>query len=256
MSTFNPFQLPERAIIAHRGASAHAPENTLAAFRLALEHGAHAIELDALLTRDGEVAVIHDNILGRTTDGRGAVKALEWADLQSLDAGRWFNGDFAGERIPHLRAVLQAVAPHITVNIELKNDAAPFNALAEQVSNLIRETNTAERVFISSFNPLALRRFHQLQPEIPIGLLALGGGAGLGRVAARFVPHDALHPHQRAVTPPLVARAHAAGKRVHAYTVNAPEDMRRLFALGVNGIFTDDPRLAITIRSQYEQARR
>ena len=224
----------------------------MAAFQLALEQGADAIELDTMLTADGEVVVMHDNTLERTTDGRGAVKAIDWADLKALDAGVWYGARFAGQRIPHLREVLQGVAPHTILNIELKNDAAPFNDLPARVAALLDETATHERVFISSFNPLALRRFHVLQPAIPLGLLALGGGAGLGRLFAPFVPHAALHPARGAVTARLVARAHAHRKRVHVYTVNQPDEMRRLFAMGVDAIFTDDPALAGTIKRHYE----
>ena len=224
-------------------------------FQLALEQGADAIELDAMLTGDGAVIVMHDNTVERTTNGRGVVKDMDVAALRELDAGGWFDVDFAGTRIPLLSEVLEAFAGRTMINIELKNDAAPFNALPERVAEIVRALNADESVFVSSFNPLALRRFHKAMSTVPLGLLALGGGTRLGRLAAGWVPHDALHPHRQAVTARLMQRARLAGKRVHTYTVNTLEEMQRLFALGVDAIFTDDPALAITIRREYEDAR-
>jgi glycerophosphoryl diester phosphodiesterase len=250
----NPFNLPEQAIIGHRGASAHAPENTLPSFELALTQGADALELDVVLTRDGQIAVIHDDRLERTTDGSGSVKESEWADLRQLDAGSSFSPAYAGARIPLLRDVLEAFAAQTIINVELKNNAALFNDLPERVAVLIQELKVEERVFISSFNPVAMRRFHRVLPDIPLGLLALGGGVGMGHWLMPLVPHQAIHPNQRVLSEDHVRRAQAAGKRVHTYTVNSENDIQRLFEWGVNAIFTDEPGLAFTIRRKDENA--
>lgn len=139
-------------IIAHRGASALAPENTLAAFALALKQGADGIELDVMLTRDKELAVIHDASVDRTTNGNGLVAEMTLADLRKLDAGSKFSPDFAGEPIPTLRQVLELTGSRILVNIELKNYAHPLDALTECVIRLVQELGLSQSVLLSSFN--------------------------------------------------------------------------------------------------------
>lgn len=242
--------LPKHAIIAHRGASGQAPENTLPAFRLAVEQGADAIELDAMLTRDGEVVVTHDLDLGPTKAEKGTVRKMSFADISAIDAGAWFSPEFTGTQIPTLRQVLQEIAPHILINIELKNDASLFDSVAEQVAKLIRETGTAERIFISSFNPIALMRFHWKIPDVPIGLLSQGDGIRLRRFISGWVSYEAVHPVAASVTAPLIQNAQAQGLRVYSYTVNDAEMMRDFFEWGIDGIFTDHPALAIKIRSE------
>jgi len=244
--------LPRPTIFAHRGASAHAPENTLAAFTLACEHGADAIELDAKLSADAQVVVIHDLTVERTTNGQGRVGSLTLRELKQLDAGSHFSAAFKGEPIPTLEEVFAALGQRIFINVELTNYARPSDDLPEKVCALVEKYALQERVLFSSFNPLALLRARRCLPQIPAGLLALAGSAGrLARSPlARLIPHQALHPEIGDVTPQLVRRTQRSGRRVHVYTVNRPDDMRRLFALGVDGIFTDDPHLARQILSK------
>jgi len=244
--------LPTPAVIAHRGASAYAPENTLPAFELAVTQNADAVELDAKLTRDGEVVVIHDRSVDRTTNGSGLLHILTYREIKLLDAGSWFSPKFKGVRIPTLGQVFEAVGKKIVINIELTNYAAPLDGLAEKTAALINEHQIEDWVFVSSFNPLALFKFHRLLPDIPIGLLALPGPAGaLPRSwLGNLVPYQALHPHFSSVTPKLIHKGCQRGKRIQCYTVNREADMKRLFAWGIGAIFTDDPIKALAVRRE------
>ncbi len=239
--------LPRPTIFAHRGASAHAPENTLAAFRLAVEQKADAIELDTKLTADGHVIVIHDQTLERTTNGQGMVIQTPLAALRDLDAGAHFNSAFKGERLPTLDDVFEAVGGKIFINIEIANYASMADSLPEKVTDLVKKFGLMQSVMFSSFNPLALRRAHRQLPEIPLGLLTVQGKSGTwarGWLGKLLVPYQALHPEKGDATPALIQRTHQQGRRVNVYTVNLRADLERLFAIGVDGVFTDDPPLA------------
>jgi len=241
--------LPRPVIFAHRGASAYAPENTLAAFRLAVEQGAHAIELDAKLTADGEVVVIHDPTVDRTTGGSGLVREHTLAELQALDAGAFFDETFRGERIPTLAEVFEAVGGQVLINVELTNYATPFDDLPFKVAELVQQFGLQDAVMCSSFSPVALRRFHQQLPAVPLGLLVLPGRKGrwMRRLFTPWTPHQALHPALPGLERALVERVHRQGRRVHVFTVNRAEDMRMLCDWGVDGILTDDPLLALQV---------
>ncbi len=246
-------QLPQPTIIAHRGSTTHAPENTIAAFELAVSQNADAIELDVKLCADGQVIVIHDPTVDRTSGGSGKVLDLSLAALKELDAGSWFSAEFTGESIPTLGEVFEAVGKKIFINVELTNYTSIRDDLPDKVVDHVRKHDLEERVLFSSFNPLALRRTHRLLPETPIGLLALPGCAGAWARSWPghwVVPYQALHVEVGSTTSTLIARQHKKGHRIFAYTANDPEDMQRLFKLGVDGIFTDDPPLAQQIRDQ------
>lgn len=244
--------LPRPTIFAHRGSSAYAPENTLSAFELAIQHQADAVELDVKLSQDNIPVVIHDPTVDRTTNGSGFVRRMTLEELRKLDAGEYFNASFRGERIPTLEEVLTTIGRRIFINIELTNYASPNDNLPEIVAELIQKHNLSESILISSFNPLALWRISRLLPQVPRGLLALRGTAGSWARSwiRHLVPCEAVHPAFQDVTPNFLRRIHRSGQRVHAYTVNLPEDMRRLLKMGVDGIFTDDPVLARKILSE------
>lgn len=237
-------------IFAHRGACAHAPENTLAAFELALRHEADAIELDVKLSADGQVVVIHDQTVDRTTDGQGDVRYMTLAALKELDAGSFFDIAFQGEHIPTLENVFETMGHRTFINVELTNYASPNDDLPERVVEIVKRLRMEKRVLCSSFNPRALLKIIRVTSDIPIGLLAQHGRAGwwarswLGRI---IVPYESLHPELKDVTQALITSTHQHGHRIHVYTVNQSEDMRRLFVMGVDGIFTDDPRLARSV---------
>jgi glycerophosphoryl diester phosphodiesterase len=238
--------LPRPTIFAHRGSSAYAPENTLAAFKLAIQHDADAIEFDTKLTRDGQVVVIHDQTVDRTTGASGRVGDLSLDEIRKLDAGSHFDIAFRGEPIPTLRDVFATIGDRIFYNIELTNYASVNDALPEKVAELVRIYNLASKILFSSFNPIALIRVRRIAPEIPIALLA--GSGRRGRLARSWlgtlIAYRALHIELGDASPVLIEKTHRRGYRINVYTVNSKDDMLTLFNMGVDGIFTDDPVLA------------
>ncbi len=236
---------PGPLVIAHRGASQQAPENTLVAFRRAADLGADAIELDAKLSADGVVVVHHDLTLDRTTSGSGRLSRLTAAALAQLDAGSRFGAAFAGEPIPTLASVFDAVGQRLLVNVELTNYENIRDRLPEVVVALVHEKAMASRVLFSSFNPLALRRARALAPEIPCALLLEAGQSsmrrGLFRALTRF---EFYHPEDGLVTPEIIDREHRRGRRVNVWTVNDPARLRALAGMGADGLITDVPDIA------------
>lgn len=234
-------------IFAHRGASAHAPENTIAAFELAIQHKADLIELDAKLSADQRVVLVHDRTVDRTTDGTGRVADLPYAALRELNASYKFRDQYPDEIIPTLEQVIEVFGGKIGINIELTNYTTPFDRLATEVARIIRKYQLQDQVFVSSFHPVPLRRFHDLYPEIPIGFLAKPGLPGYlsrGWLGRSIVPFAALQPEKSDVTPRLISAGQRFGHRIHTFTVNDASEMRYLISLGVDGIITDHPLLA------------
>jgi glycerophosphoryl diester phosphodiesterase len=243
---------PRPLIFAHRGASVHAPENTLAAFELALEQGAQGIELDVKLSGDGEVVVIHDPTVHRTTDGQGRVSELDLDSLRTLDAGSFFSENFSGEKIPTLIEVFETMGKRAFINVELTNYTTRRDGLAEKVCDLVKQFGMQENVLFSSFLPSNLTRTRNLLPDTPRGILALGGWKGwwFRSFGFTFGDYQALHPNLQDMSPRQVARVHRLERKIYVWTVNAAEDMRRLFKWNVDGIITDDPKLAMEILSE------
>ena len=233
-------------ILGHRGASAYAPENTLAAFRLAREQGADGIELDAKLSADGFVVIMHDTTVDRTTNGTGKVSALTYYELRQLDAGSWYDPKFRGEPIPTLEDVFSAVGRDLLVNVELTNYSTLADALPEKVAALVIKMDLEKQVIFSSFSPTNLVKIRKFLPTAPLALLTPAGAAG---ALSRFmlggsVPKEALHPYYSDVTASLVERYHKKGRKVNVWTVDDAQEMLRLQALHVEAIITDDPLLA------------
>lgn len=243
---------PRPLILAHRGASAHAPENTLAAFELAHKQGAHGIELDAKLSADGEVVVIHDASVERTTDGQGRVSQLSLTALRELDAGSFFAEQFQDEKIPTLVEVFETIGKRAIINVELTNYDTPRDGLADKVCELVQRFGLQASVLFSSFLPSNLKRTRSLLPETPRGLLALGGWVGWWSrsFGFNFGDYQALHPGLSDTTPQQVARVHRLKRRIHVWTVNGADDIRRLIDWGVDGIITDDPKLAMDLLAE------
>lgn len=242
---------PRPLIFAHRGASAHAPENTLAAFELALEHGADGVELDAKLSADGHVVVIHDATVDRTTDGHGRVAQMPLAALRELDAGARFSEAFRGQRLPLLEEVFEAVGKRAFINVELTNYTTPRDDLVEKVCALIERHGLQKRLLLSSFFAANLNRAARLLPEAPRALLALSGWMGWWARSFGFAfgEYQALHPYLRDVTRQQIGRVHRLHRRIHVWTVNDAGEMCRLLEWGVDGLFSDDPRLAVEVRT-------
>ncbi len=254
-------------VIAHRGASAYAPENTLAAFRAALALGADMVELDVHLTADGRLAVIHDESIDRTCDGRGFICEMTLAEIQSFDAGIWRGPGFAGERVPSLEEVLAFTRGRARVNVEVKGGLERSRrgaSAAEVVGPLLAAldaSGTRNEVLVSSFDAPALRAIRAAAPDLALGVLLearVEGPAGFrpDRLApylalAREVGAVSLHPYWRFTGRRLVDAAHAAGLAVYPWTVNRERDLRRVVALGVDGVITNHPdRLVRVLREE------
>jgi glycerophosphoryl diester phosphodiesterase len=240
-------ELARPAVIAHRGASAQAPENTMAAFELAAQQGAHAIELDAQLTADLQLVVFHDVTLGRCTDGDGRLAQTPLAELRELDAGSNFAAEFRGQRIPLLEEVLSSFGRKLLINVHIKSYPGSRRGLVGRVCDLIRRHALQDWVFFSSFNPLELGSAARILPEVQRCLLAARGllGAWARSFGFSFGDYAALHPHAHDVSPQQVRRVQRLGRRLHAWTVNDPDEVVRLAAWGVDGVLTDDPAAAL-----------
>ncbi len=233
-------------IFGHRGDKVHAPENTLAAFKMAYKNGADGIELDTKLTADGTVVVMHDRTLDRTTDGHGPIGKMTLSAIRELDAGSHFSVEYKGECVPTLEEVFEEVGQLGIIDIELTNYASPGDALPLKVSELIDRHNLSARVFISSFHPLNLIRFKRLQPQIPVGLLTEVGRSGnLARgPLGGLIPHQYLISYFTDVTPELIKNVHRGRRKMFSWLEAQSEGIQRLILSGIDGLITDDPGLA------------
>lgn len=235
---------PDRPLIwAHRGASADAPENTLPAFQLAAAQGADGVELDAQLCGSGEVVVLHDTTLGRTTGLPALLAETSWRALRSLDAGLHKGSRWAGTRVPLLAEVLEATQPSLRVNIELKCEAVDDRGLVGRVCNTVREAHAGPRVLLSSFNPLCLFRARAVAPELPRALLFEPDQPpwlAHGRLAP-LLGVRALHPEACLASPAAVRWWLRRGYCVGCWTVDDPTRATELWALGAAGLITNTP---------------
>ncbi len=214
----------------------------MAAFREAKRQGADGIELDVHPTRDGQLVVIHDATVQRTTQGYGPVVNLTLEQLQSLDAGYKFAPQFSGERIPTLRQVLEFAATNgLMVNVELKTGPPSYAGLEELVLRDLRATGMLSRVVVSSFQPQVLMQTRTLDQGVDTALLTGELQAGSPQHATA-IGATAIHPAFRTVTPALLNEAFQLGLAVRPYTVNDEHVAQRLAAWGVNAVITDDPR--------------
>jgi len=231
-------------VVAHRGASGHAPENTLAAFRRAVELGANFIETDLHLSRDARFVAIHDATLDRTTNGHGPVNELTLAKLRELDAGSWFGPQFAGERIPTLEEILDfARASDVVFYLEIK--AGGMWGMEPALVGALRDAREAARAVVLSFDPGTLAAIRRLEPMLMTGFLFDRSHPDIvGR--ALEVGARQLAPLGDLVTQELVAQAHRADLQVVTWTINQPEHIRAMIAAGVDGIMSDYPDRLVT----------
>jgi len=225
-------------VIAHRGASAQAPENTLAAFRRALALGVDGVELDVHLSADGEPVVLHDSAVDRTTDGTGLVRDMTLAALRRLDAGRWFGEAFAGERIPTLAEALE-VLRGVRVIVEIKNGPIYYPKIADRVVAVVRAIGHPAVTF-SSFDHPALLEVRRVDPAAETAVLFMGRPVDPVALAVAAGARR-LHAHWMWVTADVVAAVHRAGLAVEVWPVDDPVPMAHLAALGVDGIITSHP---------------
>jgi glycerophosphoryl diester phosphodiesterase len=236
-----PGALPR--IVGHRGAAADAPENTLEGFREAARQGARAVELDAKLTSDGVVVLMHDDTLERTTDGQGAVAATPAAAIDRLDAGRRFGLRWLGARVPTLDEALRLLAElDLYPNVEIKPCPGREAETARAVVEVVRRSWPADRQapLLSSFALESLAAAQALAPELPRGLLVEGEPADW-RLRAEALDSAALHCAQEDMTPAWSSAIREAGLVPAVYTVNEAETARRLLDWGVAAVFTDRP---------------
>lgn len=225
----------------HRGAPFDAPENTIASFLLAREQGADGVELDAQRCGSGEVVVLHDDSLGRTTGFAGLIAETPYSIVRTLDAGSRKSPRYRGEHVPLLSQVLETFP--LLVNIELKCDRADDRGLTAEVVRIVREAQAQERVLLSSFNPLCLLRARLLAPGIPRALLFESEQEWWLRSAlcAPALDAGALHPEQVLATPDRIARWRRRGYQLGCWTVDDLEVAGRLYHAGVSGIITNRP---------------
>lgn len=232
-------------IFAHRGVSARFPENTMLSFAAALETGCDGIELDVQMSSDGELVVIHDETVDRTTDGCGRVRDMSLAQLRELDASASFKGAYGRNRIPTLDEYLDLVAgAGIVTNIELKNGVYRYPGMEERLVATIRRRGLERRTIFSSFNHQSAVICAALCPEAEVAFIEsawlLGAGAYCEARGARY-----LNPRHTFLTPENAAELAAHSVRAQAWTVDDPVELRRLAALGIDSIISNDPAAAM-----------
>jgi len=239
-------------ICAHRGASSLAPENTIPAFAKAIELGADEIELDVHFSSDGKLMVIHDELLARTTGAEGYVGTHTASELRALSADAGKSG-FAGVKIPFLEEVFELIRPTpLRINVELKNTLFPYPGLEQAVIALVKDMHMEDKVFFSSFNHLGLSIVKSIAPEMETGLLYDCGLIRPWDYAKSIAGADALHPvYLNLRYPDYVKESHALGIKVRPWTVDSPEDIQKMLALGVDSIITNVPQNALPLRDAF-----
>lgn len=223
-------------IIGHRGASGLAPENTLAAFRKAVELRLDAVEFDVQRTSDGYLVVFHDDELDRVTNGTGLLRERTLSSLKALDAGSGFSKEFKDERIPTLRELFNLMRDNaLLLYLEMK-DPSLFPGIEEEIAALIQEYHFVERCCVRSFDHASLHRFHRVAPEVPVSELWYTKFP-----SAEETTYPTLNLMFGLCTAEQVAAAHARGQKVTCWTVNEVEDAKHLIGMGVDGLTGDYP---------------
>ena len=240
-------KLPQ--VLAHRGASGSAPETTLAAYRLALALKVDFLELDVQMSRDGQLVAIHDTLVDRTTDGKGAVGEMTLEQLRRLDAGSWFNRafpdrarpEFAGERIPTLEEIIQLARPaRAGLYIETKNPELYPADFETKIVDLVRRNHFEKRVVIQSFSARSIEKVKKLAPDVPTALLVETLQEDPVEATLRAGSRE-LAIKYNLLTPEIAARARGRGLALTVWTVDDEESMRRMIDLGVDRIITNVP---------------
>ena len=239
---------------AHRGASGYAPENTMEAYILAHQYGADGIELDVQLSRDGEIVVIHDEKINRTSNGRGYVRNYTLKQLKEFNYNKTRPEHFRAD-IPTLREVLEYLQdkPEMMLNIELKTGVFFYEGIEQKTIDLVHAAGMNERVIYSSFNHYSIRKVQQIDPEAKVGLLHEDGFIDVPQYAAKLGV-NALHPKYVSLRyPDYLEDCRRLGLDINVWTVNDEQMMRDMFAAGVHAVITNDPALAIRVRDEFER---
>lgn len=241
---------------AHRGASAYAPENTLEAFRMAVDCKADGIELDVQKTKDGKLVVIHDETLDRVSRASGLVKDFTYEKLKDINVNERFP-KLGTQYIPTLEEVYELIRPtNLTINVELKTGVIFYPEIEEQVLELTKQMGMQERVIYSSFNHYTIRKIKRLQPDAVTGLLYQDGMIDVFTYAKQTVQADALHPAIYNVQyPDFYAKCRKHGLKVHVWTVNEEEHMRLLCENETDAMITNDPKLGRAVADEYEDGK-
>lgn len=238
-------------VYAHRGYSAIAPENSMIAFLLAMKFS-DGIELDVQLTKDGEVVVIHDETVNRTTNGIGWVKDFTLEEITSLNNGSWFSSKYQDQRLPSLRQVLDLLKnSRLELNIELKNSYIPYPRLEEKVIELVEDFGMEDRVILSTFNLESVHRLQQLRPHYQIAAL-YNMHVDSPWKYGELLGLKGIHPHHSFVTEELVRECKKRNIAVRPYTVDDEAEMKRLLKLGVDAIITNVPPTLLRLRDEMQ----
>lgn len=244
---------PMTLIFAHRGYSAQYPENTMKAFKEAEKAGADGIELDVQLTKDGEIVVIHDEKVDRTTNGTGNVKDFTFEELRKLDASYKNKSLLKKEPIPSLREVFEWMKTNrLQCNVEIKSNLDNFMKIEEPVIAMISEYGLSDRIVISSFNHYSIVYCYRIAPEIEIAPL-YAEALYMPWIYAESIKAKSMHPNYKVVPNEIIKASLEHGIEVRPYTVNKEKDMRRLFEVGCTAFITDDPVKALKIRKEYKK---
>ncbi len=236
---------------AHRGYSGKYPENTMIAFEKAIEAGADGIELDVQLTKDGEVVIIHDESIDRTTDGKGLVVSFTCEELKKYDASYTYRGQMGFNPIPTLREYFELVKDmNIITNIELKTGVNEYHGIEQKVWDLIKEYNLTDRIIISSFNHYTILRMKAIAPELVYGLLTETWYVDAGKYTHNLGV-QCYHPQFANMTKEIVKEIKSHGVQINAWTVNKEETMRDLIEKGIDGIIGNFPELTKKIIAEY-----
>ena len=235
---------------AHRGFCSKYPENTLLAFEKAIAEGVDGIENDVQLTKDGEIIIMHDESVDRTTDGKGWVKDLTLAEIKELDAGGKFDSQYAGLRVPTLREYLKLVKDQpVITNIEMKTGVFEYREMEQKLVDMLREYKVEDRILITSFNHFTIMRMKKLAPDLKYGFLAYDWRLDAGEYTQKNgIP--CYHPDYHNLTWEVVEDLKTHGIEVNPYTVDDPDDIRDMIAKGVHAVITDCPDVVNEIRGK------
>jgi len=248
-------------VIAHRGASAYYPENTLPSFEGAIEMGAHMVELDVQLTSDKEVVVFHDEKISRCTDGRGRIADYTLASLKKLDAGVWFDKDFKNVRIPTLAEVLKFCKDKIAVNIEIKTEAVNkmfFGGIEEKCLKIVEQSGMNGHVVFSSFDPRAIMHLKQIDNTAAVAVLfeKKHYGSKLPSDIMELLGADAFNCSGSYFKKKWLEDVELNNIPVNIYTVNDARNMKRFINMGVSGIFTNNPDILKRVAADIKQGQK
>lgn len=229
---------------AHRGFSGKYPENTMLAFEKAIAEGVDGIELDVQLTKDGEVVIIHDETIDRTTNGKGYVVEYTYEELSKFDASYTYTGKMGFNKIPTLREYFELVKDlDIVTNIELKTGINEYLGIEEKVWDMIKEFGLQDRIIISSFNHFSVMRMKKLAPEMKYGFLSEDWIIDAGKYTHSHGV-QCYHPRFNNLIPEVIDELKSYGLEINTWTVNKEEDMRYLISHGIDAIIGNYPDLA------------